>query len=124
MELQEELATSKRAEPQNVLVFPYSNPMYMQESSLSITDFLRTAIHLQTLPRKGHLAADDDQRADFPGVAEVEDVDDAKEDLKDDGRRSGDEVHRLSPKVVDVLCNQKRGNKPETLESSLTIKCL
>ena len=95
----------------------------MQESSLSIADFLRTVIHLPTLPRKGHLAADDDQGADFPGVAEVEDVDDAKEDLKEDGGRGGDEVHRLSPKVVDVLCNQKGGNKPETLTWSLIIKC-
>ena len=93
----------------------------MQESSLSITDFLRTVIPLPTLPRKGHLAADDDQRADFPCVAEVEDVNDAKEDLKDDGRRGGDEVHRLSPKVVDVLCNQKRGNQPEPLDWSLTV---
>ena len=92
----------------------------MQESSLSITDFLRTVIHL---PRKGHLAADDDQGADFPGVAKVEDVDDAKENLKEDGGRGRDEVHRLSPKVVDVLCNQKGGNKPETLTWSLIIKC-
>ena len=92
----------------------------MQESSLSITDFLRTVIHL---PRKGHLAADDDQGADFPGVAKVEDVDDAKEDLKEDGSRGGDEVHRLSPKVVDVLCNQQGGNKPETLKWSQTINC-
>ena len=64
--------------------------------------------------RKSHLTADDDQRKDFPSVAEAEDVDDAKEDLKDDGRGGGGEVHCLSAKVVDVLCNQKGGNKPET----------
>ena len=64
--------------------------------------------------RKTHLAADDDQGKYFPSVAEVEQVDDAKEDLKDDGRGGGDEVHCLSPKVVDVLGNQKGGNKPET----------
>ena len=75
----------------------------MQESSLSITDFLRTVIHL---PWKGHLAADDDQGADFPGVAEVEDVDDAKEDLEEDGRGGGYEIHGLPAKIVDVLCYQ------------------
>ena len=64
--------------------------------------------------RKTHLAADDDQGKYFPSVAEVEQVDDAEEDLKDDGRGGGDEVHCLSPKVVDVLGNQKGGNKPET----------
>ena len=53
--------------------------------------------------RKTHLAADDDQGKYFPSVAEVEQVDDAKEDLKDDGRGGGDEVHCLAPEVVDVL---------------------
>ena len=91
------------------------NPTYAGKiSSLSITNFLRTVIH--QLPTKGHLAAYYDQGTDFPGVAEVEDVDDAKEDLKDDGRCRGDEVHCLSPKVVDVLGNQKGGNKPERIE--------
>ena len=52
---------------------------------------------------EGHLAADDDQGADFPGVAEVEDVDDAKEDLEEDGRGGGYEIHGLPAKIVDVL---------------------
>ena len=63
--------------------------------------------------RKTHLAADDDQGKYFPSVAEVEQVDDAKEDLKDDGRGGGDEVHCLSPKVVDVLGHKKSRYKPE-----------
>ena len=52
---------------------------------------------------EGHLAADDDQGADFPGVAEVEDVDDAKQDLEEDGRGGGYEIHGLPAKIVDVL---------------------
>ena len=94
----------------------------MQESSAVYIDNQLFA-YRHPDSRKTHLTADNDQGKDFPRVAEIEEVDDAKEDLKDDGRGSGDEVHCLSPKVVDVLCNQKGGNKPETLTWSLIIKC-
>ena len=81
------------------------NPTYAGKiSSLSITNFLRTVIH--QLPTKGHLAAYYDQGTDFPGVAEVEDVDDAKEDLEEDGRGGGYEIHGLPAKIVDILCYQ------------------
>lgn len=80
---------------------------------MSITDFLRTAIHPPN-SRKGHLTADDDQGADFPGVAKIKNVDHAKEDLEGDGCGGGNEVHCLSSKVVDVLGNKKGGHKPKT----------
>ena len=88
----------------------------MQESSVDNKLFAYRHPYSYKSLRKNHLAADDDQGKDFPRVAEVEDVNDAKEGLKDDGGGGRDEVHRLSAKVVDVLCNQKGGNQPETIK--------